>query len=201
MKLWRIADFFTIIKDPEFRILEIQSAYEDMRVDQGNLRHFLVEIAKQIRSTPAKAPEGQLPLKRLLYRFYMMHGLLLSFLAVFNSMLQAFDPDDMVLQKESVEFNNAILALAETVAQGKPLGSCCMPISLVVAWATAPDLRKQLHVEEMLAMYQTDFAFEEWMEHAIRLKGALDNHLLKLRPLEAGLYQTDFETGGICCVA
>jgi hypothetical protein len=169
--LAKVPDF---VRDPELHLFEIQSAYQQMRVEAPKMRQRLAQLTEPSSSDAIQPLSLPTPITGLLIRYRAAYGILPTLASTFNGILRAFDPDDVDLVKESASYSNDIMTLAADMSQYRPLGASYIPLCLIAAWAATEDPSKQAEVEKMLAEYQADFVEARWMQCAIWLKNKFE---------------------------
>jgi hypothetical protein len=169
MKLRNLAKFPNLFRDPEQHLLDIQSAYEELRADVPRLRQLLAQYAE-----PATVP---FPLMKLQSDLRATYAVLLALVTALNGLLRAFTldlSDITILAADSADFITEILALAAQVSQYRPLGASYMPVCLIATWPVAGDEATRAEIKKLLEDYEADFEQARWLTRAVALKDWLD---------------------------
>ncbi|THC92728.1 hypothetical protein EYZ11_007805 [Aspergillus tanneri] len=166
LHLQNFANISTYVREPEFHVFEIESAYKTMLVDLPKLRRLVDKTTGEIAAAEAA-----------------MYGMLLAFAIILNRMLREFDPDDVVILQNSGCLFDQLMSLAHEACRHRPIGASYMPLCLVAAWAASTDASQRVQAEAMIADYQSDFKEVRWLEMAVWLARKLDTLRLKLAPL------------------
>ncbi|KAA8642880.1 uncharacterized protein ATNIH1004_009639 [Aspergillus tanneri] len=182
LHLQNFANISTYVREPEFHVFEIESAYKTMLVDLPKLRRLVDKTTGEIAAAEAVG-SSPITLLRLLTRYQAMYGMLLAFAIILNRMLREFDPDDVVILQNSGCLFDQLMSLAHEACRHRPIGASYMPLCLVAAWAASTDASQRVQAEAMIADYQSDFKEVRWLEMAVWLARKLDTLRLKLAPL------------------
>jgi hypothetical protein len=168
LKLRNLAKLPDFIRHPEAHLEEIKAAYQQNGTDIPKIRQLL----------SSRSPQAD-PLGTLHCRYQAVYGIVLTYSTLLNAIIRCFDADDTSLVEESATLVQEIIILADDATQYRPLGSSSMPICLMAAWAATNETARQARLEEILAVYQSDFAIGKWMGNARWLKGILEKHSRK----------------------
>jgi hypothetical protein len=180
-----LSKFPDFIRDPESHVFEMQSSYARMLVECAQMKKLLAMFPKPVSPCFSHVIGLQYPTQQLHSRYQVVYGMLLTLAMMLNTILRAFDPDDVILIQESVTLPVDIITLARYAVPYRPLGASYIPLCLVAAWAATDNPLERVEVEVMLAEYQTDFASANWMEMARWLHG--QHEALRFRLATAAL--------------
>ena len=164
--LRQLALVASYLREPELRISEIRSYYQRLRKDHNALRGFVSRLHQNISEDGSLPHDDSGYNKKLLDRYHLMFGVMMSIHAVVNALLRTLHPEDALLLLEARAITIDILDLSRATWRCGPFGAISAPLYLIAAWCTTPDLDKQMEVEQRLAEQQHGFANAQWIDYA-----------------------------------
>ena len=164
--LRQLALVASYLREPELKINEIRSYHQRLRKDHNALRWFVSRLHQNISKDGSLPPDDSGYNKKLLDRYHLMYGVMMSIHAVINALLRTLHPEDALLLLEARAITIDILDLSRATWRCGPFGAISAPLYLIAAWCTTPDLDWQMEVEQHLAEQQHGFANAQWIDYA-----------------------------------
>ena len=161
--------------DPEL-LHEARTMYDARSPELGYLRrHLVTATTAHHNSSSDNAGTTGGPATnetaRIIARRQCLYGFGLTMSILLNTILRAYDSNDVSLVDESNHVAREIITLAKQASIYRPLGAAYMSLCLMSAWTASADTDLSTHteVETVLAEYQLDFLGPRAMEGCIKM--------------------------------
>ena len=114
-------------------------------------------------------------------RYQAGYTLVVTLALILNTLLRAFDPNNMVLTTEEYTLCEEIIRESEVACRYRPLGAAYVSLCLVVGCSAAEDRQQLARLQTLLIDYSTDFKEIDWMERVMWLRACFCDHHLRVR--------------------
>jgi hypothetical protein len=173
--LVRIPDFLRY--NPELQD-EIRSTYENVQATSKKLHERLVAAAaammKPDPDLDSVKPTFRVPRLRMHAFYHRMYALVLCFEVMLNGILRGYNPEDVVLEKESLHISQEIINLTLEASFWRPIGAAIIPVCLMSAWAATTDIARRAQLERVWCECWTDLPERQLAVSAVPMATVFD---------------------------
>lgn len=170
-----LANFPEWIRRPDPYIHEIAAVYLTMEDDAKRMRQYLDHWPDPASTSFTDSTTvGHC-------RYQAGYTLVVTLALILNTLLRAFDPNNMVLTTEEYTLCEEIIRESEVACRYRPLGAAYVSLCLVVGCSAAEDRQQLARLQTLLIDYSTDFKEIDWMERVMWLRACFCDHHLRVR--------------------